>query len=58
MIIFNGLSGTGKTMIALRIELFSIGLYLITAFALATVFNAQAEAVWFVEVVYFARVCQ
>ncbi len=53
MIIFNGLSGTGKTMIALRIELFSIGLYLITAFALATVFNAQAEAVWFVEVVYF-----
>ncbi len=53
MIIFNGLSGTGKTLVALRIELFSIGIYLISAFVIAVGFKAPAEVVWFVEVIYF-----
>jgi putative MATE family efflux protein len=54
IIVFNGLSGTGKTMVALRIELASIGIYLVCAFILASAFNASAAVVWSVEVIYFS----
>ncbi len=54
MVLFSGLSGTGKTLVALRIELISIAFYLVTAFVLAMVFDASAPMVWFVEVVYFS----
>ncbi len=54
MIVFSGLSGTGKTFIALLIEIAAITFYLVTAFFLAIVMNAGAPAVWFVEVIYFS----
>ncbi len=53
MIMFSGLSGTGKTFVALIIEVLSISFYLLTAFILAVVLKAPAHVVWFVEVVYF-----
>ncbi len=54
MIVFSGLSGTGKTMVALKIEILAILIYLTSAFVLATIFRANATAVWFVEVIYFS----
>ncbi len=53
MIIFSGLSGTGKTLVALLIEILSITFYLSSAFILAVALNASAPVVWFVEVIYF-----
>lgn len=54
MILFNGLSGTGKTMLALKIEILCIIFYLLTTLILAVVFKAPANVVWMVEVVYFS----
>ncbi len=54
MIIFSGLSGTGKTLVALVIEIIAIAFYIATAFFLAIVMDASASTVWFVEVLYFA----
>ncbi len=54
MIFFSGLSGTGKTMLALRLELISIGLYLVSAFILAIGFKASTAWVWSAEIVYFS----
>ncbi len=54
MIWFSGLSGTGKTLIALGIEVLSIAFYLVTAYILAVGFGGSAPVVWFVEVVYFS----
>jgi putative MATE family efflux protein len=54
MIFFNGLSGTGKTMLALKIEIVSIIFYLLTALFLAFVMKAPAPKVWMVEIVYFS----
>ncbi len=54
MILFSGLSGTGKTLVALIIEIFSISIYLVTAFVIAVWFDGSAAMVWFVEVVYFS----
>lgn len=53
MILFSGLSGTGKTHVALVIEILSISFYLTSAFILAVVLDGSAAMVWFVEVVYF-----
>jgi putative MATE family efflux protein len=53
MILFNGLSGTGKTMLALKLEIISIIFYLLTALCIAFFFNASASMVWMVEVLYF-----
>lgn len=53
MILFSALSGTGKTLTALRIEMISIAIYLTVAFLLATGWKASAEMVWLVEVLYF-----
>lgn len=54
MILFNGLSGTGKTMLALKIEIASIILYLFTATLLAFYGNGNAAIVWTVEILYFS----
>lgn len=54
MILFNGLSGTGKTMLALKIEILSILFYLLTALFLAFFLKAPASVVWMVEIVYFS----
>ncbi len=54
MILFNGLSGTGKTMLALKIEIASIIFYLLTAIFLAFFLRANASVVWSVEIVYFS----
>ena len=54
MIVFNGLSGTGKTMLALKIEILSIIFYLLTALVLAFYLKAPANVVWMVEIVYFS----
>jgi putative MATE family efflux protein len=54
MVIFSTLSGTGKTMVALLIEILCILIYLITAFYLAVGLKASASVVWISEVVYFA----
>jgi putative MATE family efflux protein len=54
MIIFNGLSGTGKTMLALKIEILAILFYLLTTLILALGFKAPAHVVWMVEIVYFS----
>jgi putative MATE family efflux protein len=54
MILFNGLSGTGKTMLALKLEIISILFYLLVAFIMAFYFDAPANVVWMVEVIYFS----
>ncbi|MFW5757677.1 MAG: MATE family efflux transporter [Bacteroidota bacterium] len=54
MILFNGLSGTGKTMLALRIEIASILLYLFSAALLVYFGNGSAATVWSVEILYFS----
>ncbi len=53
MILFSGLSGTGKTLVALIIEILSITFYLVSAYILAVVLDGSAPMVWFVEVIYF-----
>ncbi len=53
IIIFNGLSGTGKTMLALKIEVVSIILYLTFSLFIAKYFKAPAHIVWTVEILYF-----
>ncbi len=53
MILFSGLSGTGKTFVALMIEILSITFYLGSAYVLAVLFEGSAPTVWFVEVIYF-----
>jgi putative MATE family efflux protein len=54
MILFNGLSGTGKTLLALKIEVAAISIYLISTLLLAVVFKAPVEIVWMVEIIYFS----
>ncbi len=54
MILFSGLSGTGKTLVALIIEILSITFYLVSAFLMVFFFDATAPMVWFVEVIYFS----
>ncbi len=53
MIFFSALSGTGKTMTALRIEIVCIFLYLITAYLIAVVFNGSTPVTWLSEIIYF-----
>lgn len=54
MILFNGLSGAGKTMLALKIDIVSVLIYLISAFLLVSFTSASAPAVWVAEVIYFS----
>lgn len=54
MIFFSALSGTGKTTLALKIEMIAISFYLLFAFAMVRFFDAGAPLVWVVEILYFA----
>jgi len=51
-ILFNGISGTGKTRISLYIEIIAITVYLAYAANMALVFRASIVSVWTVEIVY------
>lgn len=52
-ILFNGVSGTAKTEVALIIEVITIGIYLIYAYILVEVFKLPVNVVWTSEFVYF-----
>ncbi len=54
MVLFNGLSGTGMTKLALKIEIISIVIYLVSAYILAVWLDADATVVWFAEFIYFS----
>ena len=56
MIFFSALSGTGKTMTALRIEIICIFLYLFAAYLIAVVFNGSTTITWMVEIIYFSLI--
>ncbi len=51
-IMFNGVSGTGKTNISLAIELIVLSLYLAYTFLLINYFHANVVQVWTSELVY------
>mgnify|MGYP000870741810 FL=1 len=52
-ILFNAVSGTARTEVALLIEVITIGIYLLTAYILAVSFNMPLYIVWTSEFVYF-----
>jgi len=52
-ILFNGVSGTARTEIALLIEVITIGIYLFAAWILAVVLKLPIHIVWTTEIVYF-----
>lgn len=52
-ILFNGVSGTAKTEIALFIEVITIGIYLIAAYTYVEVLHLPIYLVWTAELVYF-----
>ena len=51
-IMFNGVSGTGKTNISLTIELVVLAIYLSYTFVLINYFNANVVEVWTAELIY------
>jgi putative MATE family efflux protein len=53
MILLNSISGTGKTQVALMIEILNIFIYLSYAYLAAIVFKTKLEVVWYVEVLYW-----
>ncbi|NWJ52604.1 MAG: MATE family efflux transporter [Bacteroidetes bacterium] len=52
-VIFNGVSGTANTQIALAFEAITLVFYLFTAYMLAIYFRLPIHIVWFTEIVYF-----
>lgn len=54
MILLNALSGTGKTLQALHIEIVCIAFYLLSAFFIAVILQGNVQHVWMVEVIYFS----
>lgn len=52
-ILFNGVSGTARTEVALIIETITIGLYLIITYLLAVTFKLPIHLVWTAEILYF-----
>ena len=53
MISISGLSGTGKTFLALKIEIISITLYLSSALIISRLLNGDVMMIWMAEIVYF-----
>ncbi len=53
MVMLFGVSGTGNTRITFNFEMFSISLYILTAYLLAVVYKLPVFYVWFVECEYF-----
>ncbi len=52
-ILFNGVSGTARTEVALIIEVLTIGIYLVVTYLLTAVFHLPIHLVWTTEIVYF-----
>ncbi len=52
-ILFNAVSGTARTEIALIIEVITIGLYLLATYVLAVTFRMPLHIVWTAEFLYF-----
>lgn len=52
-ILFNGVSGTARTEIALLIEVITIGIYLVVAWLLVVIWKLPIHLVWTAEIVYF-----
>lgn len=52
-ILFNAVSGTARTEIALVIEVITIGIYLIASYVLVHILNLPVHMVWSAELVYF-----
>jgi putative MATE family efflux protein len=52
-VIFNGVSGTANTQIALAFEAITLVFYLFTAYMLAIHFHMPIHIVWITEIVYF-----
>ncbi|MDR1130081.1 MAG: MATE family efflux transporter, partial [Prevotellaceae bacterium] len=55
-VVFNGVSGTGKTKIAMFIEIISLVFYMGALYLLAWLFPENVEYVWFSEFVYWTGV--
>ena len=51
---FSAISGTGNTLIALKIEIISIAIYLLVAFTAVKYFIMPVEIVWCSEFIYFS----
>jgi len=51
-ILFNGVSGTGKTNISLAIEVIVLVIYLLYAYTLVYKYNIQITEVWTAEIIY------
>lgn len=51
-VLFNGVSGTGKTNISFTIEIVILSLYLAVTFVLVMYFNVAVNVVWTVEILY------
>jgi Na+-driven multidrug efflux pump len=52
-ILFNAVTGTGNTKVAMVIEFMTIIIYLIAVYILAIALNQPLSVVWFSEIVYF-----
>ncbi|TVR74800.1 MAG: MATE family efflux transporter [Marinilabiliales bacterium] len=52
MVFVNAVSGTGRTRVALVIEMAVIGVYLVAAYAFSNVFRFPVAVVWTVEFIY------
>lgn len=52
-IAYRALAGTGSTALSMRIEIFTVALYLAAAFALVIYFRPSVEQVWYLEFLYF-----
>ncbi|MGE4568696.1 MAG: MATE family efflux transporter [Bacteroidales bacterium] len=53
LVIFNVVSGTGKTQVAMWIELGVLAIYVVTLLALAHYFPTRPEMIWYSEWVYW-----
>jgi len=53
-ILFNGVSGTGNTQMALLIELITICIYLVATYYIAIVLQSSLPLVWCSEFIYFS----
>jgi putative MATE family efflux protein len=55
-VVFNGVSGTGKTKIAMFIEIISLAFYMAALYLLVYLFPENVEYAWFSEFVYWIGV--
>ncbi|PLX11687.1 MAG: MATE family efflux transporter [Marinilabiliales bacterium] len=51
-VLFNGISGTGKTNVSFALEVIVLGIYLTYTYVLINVFNADVSTAWTSEILY------